>query len=308
MMKRERYNKVNNALKKRFGCKVYKVTLESGCGCLGKCIFCSQGAYDPLKKTLNKKIDRDSIQEMLLGGINYVRRRHQNTAKFISYFQDGSNSTGPVEKLREIFYAAIDHPDVVGLAVSTRPDTVSDELLHLFEELSKKTMLTIELGLQSANERTLELINRGHTTKEFEETSRKLIERKIDVCAHIILGLPEERAEDMKNTALFLSKLKISGVKIHNLHVIKGTKLEDLYSAGKVTIPNIETYAGWAVDFIELLDPSIIIHRVNGHAPRKVTIAPKWSVNKLAVMNAVERELERRDTWQGKKLTAARLS
>lgn len=301
-----RYNSINGALKERFGCKVFKVSLETGFGCPNRdaasgragCAFCSEEAYVTADVHAGGP-GRMSIRESLLCGIEYVKRRH-NASKFISYFQSGTNTYGPVEKLKEILEAAIDHPDVVGLAVGTRPDCLSADHIELLAGLSKRTMLWVELGLQSSKEDTLRLINRGHSVKDFSSAAKKLKEKGIPVVAHVILGLPGESVEDMVGTARFLNDEKMDGVKIHNLHVLKGTRIEEWYREGKVTVPDLQTYAGWVVDLLEHLDPSMLIHRVNGHAPRDITVAPAWSINKLAIFNAVERELERRDSWQGK--------
>lgn len=296
-----RYNSINAALKKRFGCKVFKVSLESGLGCPNRdgkistsgCAFCSEESY--LTKTM---------RPTLLDGIEYVKRRH-GAAKFVSYFQSGTNTYGAVEILKPLFEAAIDHPDVVGLAIGTRPDCITAENADLLEGLARRTMLWVELGLQSANDETLKRINRGHTASDFRNAVRILKERNIPVVAHVILGLPGESIQDMQETAKFINEMDIDGVKIHNLHVLKGTGLEKLYNQGKIELPTLETYATWVALFLEQLKPSILIHRVNGHAPRQLTIAPPWSINKLAIFNAVEKELKQRNTWQGKKFTAS---
>lgn len=316
-MAQKRYNSVNEALRKKFGCRVFKVTLKSECSCpnrdgtagLNGCAFCDERSYEVSSNPVEKTKEKKNTGETLKSGIEYVKKRH-NAAKFISYFQSGSNTNAPALKLRKLFYEAIDHPDVVGLAVATRPDCINDSHISLFEELSGKTLLWVELGLQSANDRTLKLLNRGHSVKDFESAVKKLKDRNISVCAHVILGLPGESEKDMLKTADFLNKIKIDGVKIHNLHILKGTLFEEWYREGKVKVCDLLTYARWAADFIEHLDPPILIHRVNGHAPRNLTVAPKWSVNKLAIFNAVEKELERRDGYQGKKVkpTAAGLS
>jgi hypothetical protein len=237
--------------------------------------------------------------------MEYIKKRHGAT-KFISYFQSGTNTYAPVEKLRPLFFSAIDHPDVVGLAIGTRPDCVTSTHLELLEELSHKTMLWVELGLQSAHDKTLALLNRGHTVSDFANAVRFLKQKNITVVAHVILGLPGETMKEMIETAAFLNELHIDGLKLHNLHVLKGTVLEGWYEEGNLKLPDLAAYASWVVDFLEHLDPSIVIHRVNGHAPRHLTVAPQWSINKLAIFNAVEEELERRDTWQGKKLKGER--
>ncbi len=305
-MQKVRYNAINEVLKKRFGCKVFKVSLESGLSCPNRdgtvgrngCAFCSEASYLTAVDAGKTVLPEKSIMEALAEGIEYVRRRH-GAAKFISYFQSGTNTYGPAEKLRPIFEASIDHPDVVGLAIGTRPDCIAMEHANLLEELSKKTMLWVELGLQSAKNAILKLINRGHTVEDFSKAAGILRTKNISVVAHVILGLPGESLDDMLKTAEFLNNEGVDGVKIHNLHVLKGTKLEKLYNDGKVEVPDLETYAGWVASFLERLKPSIVVHRVNGHAPRNITVAPEWSVNKLAIFNAVERELDRRNSRQG---------
>lgn len=306
----KRYNSVNEVLKRRFGCKVFKVSLDSGCTCPNKdgaishdgCIFCGEESYYVATGPKKLNINAATIKEELEKGILYVKKRHQ-ASKFISYFQSGSNTNAKANKLRELFLAATHHPQVVGLDVATRPDCIKNEHLDLLEDFSKKTMLWVELGLQSANPKTLKLINRGHDVDEFIKTVQNLKSRNIEIIAHVILGLPGEDENDMLETAGFLNEMKIDGVKIHNLHVIKGTLLEKWYNEKKFTIPDLLTYSRLAVSFLEHLNPDILIHRLNGHAPRHLTVAPLWSVNKLAIFNAVEKELKNLDTWQGKKFS-----
>lgn len=305
-----RYNSINEALKKRFGCRVFKVSLTSGMGCPNRdgtkssagCAFCSEDSYLTATDYEQKNNAGKSVREMLEQGIEYIKKRH-DAFKFISYFQSGTNTYGPAGKLRTIFETAIDHPDVVGLSIGTRPDCLAEEHIDLLEELSRKTMLWVELGLQSANDKTLEAINRGHSVRDFSNAAKLLKTKHIPVVAHVILGLPGETVKDMLKTADFLNRENIDGVKIHNLHVLKGTQFEKWHGEGKIEIPDIETYAGWVVSFLENLKPSIFIHRVNGHAPRNITIAPQWSINKLAVFNAVEKELERRNSYQGRRFS-----
>lgn len=299
-----RYNAINDYLKRRFGERVFKVTLASGCGCpmrdgtLGYegCIFCNERGYDPTTG-LNEPLDAFSIEEQLKRGIDYVRERHDGVNKFISYFQSGSNTYGPIDRLNRLYNDAIDHPDVVGLAISTRPDCLSSDLLDVIEECSGKTMIWVELGLQSGEDDVLAFLGRGHTVEHFLRAHEALKKRDIPAVAHVILGLPDE---DPVRTARFLNEQRIWGVKIHNLHVLRDTALEGMYERGEIKLPTLEAYAGTVADFLEHLSPDILIHRVNGHSPRSITVAPEWSINKLAVLNAVEAELEKRDTGQGK--------
>lgn len=299
----KRYNSINDWLFARFGERVYKVSLDGGFGCpnrdgtLGKngCIFCN---FESLRPAVGA--DKKTIKEQLRAGIAYVGKRHR-VNKVISYFQSGSNTHAPAKILGPMFEEAIANTKVVGLAISTRPDCIETEHLELMEDLSRRTMVWVELGLQSAHDSTLERINRGHSVKQFADACSKLKGRSISVCAHVILGLPGEDERMMLDTARFLNETGVWGVKIHNLHVLKNTPLEREFLAGKINIPSLETYAGWAANFLEVLDPEIVVHRVNSHSPRSLTVAPEWSINKLAIFNAVEREMEKRGTRQGAK-------
>lgn len=327
-MANKRYNSVNDWLKKKFGGKIYKVSLESGCPCpnmdgtvgVGGCIFCNTESLRPATDLhLTRRETRDvrrelgcckdsdlgdrgsclNIPSQLAIGIAYMKSRHR-AEKFIAYFQNRSNTHAPTEHLRQIFGEALSHPEVVGLSVSTRPDCIDENHAELFRALSASKFVWVELGLQSAHDATLKLINRGHSAADFTRAINILNAAKIPVCAHIILGLPNETPGMMIETARFLNAAGVWGVKIHNLHVLRGTVLENLYNEGKVEIPSLKTYANWVVDFLEELNPKIIIHRVNSHSPRNLTVAPEWSVNKLAIFNEVELQMRKRGTWQGK--------
>jgi uncharacterized protein len=303
---KSRYNSINDLLKQRFGERVFKVTLESGCACpnrdgplgSGGCTFCQPEALRP---STAREPGRSPapIAAQLAEGIDYIRRRH-GAQKVIAYFQNGTNTAAPAAELVPLFHTAIGHPAVVGLAISTRPDCIEEGHLELLQGLAAQTMLWVELGLQSAHDATLVDIRRGHTAAQFALATERLARAGIPVCAHVILGLPGETPEMMRATARFLNDAGVWGVKIHNLHVLAGTAMAERYERGELAIPSLAEYAGWVVDFLEELAPSIVIHRVNGHSPRRLTVAPAWSVNKLAILNAVEAELERRQTWQGK--------
>lgn len=300
-----RYNSINSYLKEKFGEKVYKVSLEIDVTCPVRdgskgtdgCLFCSSKSVEPLSPISSSQ----EIKEQLQSGIKYIKKRH-GAGKFIAYFQNHSNTYAKPSTLEDYFSEAINHPDIVGLAVSTRPDCIPADVVDLLTDLNKRTFMWVELGLQTANDYMLQFLERRHSVDDFVEATKRLHRQEIDICAHIILGLPDERDEDILKTALLLNELKIEGVKIHNLHVLKETKLEDLFNDGKVTLPSLNEYARRVAFFLENLDPKILIHRLNSHSPRRVTVAPDWSVNKLATFNAVEDELKRQDTWQGKSL------
>lgn len=306
---KHRYRSITEVLKERVGRRVYKVVLDTGSTCPNRdaalsksgCIFCNERSYYPAERK-NKIPGTAPIHQQLEEGIAYVRHRHGADA-FIAYFQRGSHTYGPLERLRAAYEAAIDHPDVVGLAISTRPDCISDALCDALADIATRTLLWIELGLQSAHERTLADLSRGHTVQDFIDAHDKLQARNIPTCAHVILGLPGETRDQMIGTARFLADNGVWGIKIHNLHVLKNTELALMHARGEVTLPTLEEYASMVADFLEHLPPETVVHRVNGHSPRDITVAPKWSVNKLDILNAVEAELKKRDTWQGKKLT-----
>ena len=305
-----RYHSISAYLQQRFGERVFKVALSNGCGCPNRdgtagssgCAFCSLEALRPSTEQGHVAGVRP-IEVQIEEGLAYLRTRH-GTVRAIGHFGNGSGTYASAESLRPFFFSAAAHPALVGLAISTRPDCIAPEHLELLRELSGQTFLWVELGLQSAHDRTLTRIGRGHTVEQFRRAHAMLREAKIPVCAHIILGLPGETPEMMLETIAFLNALPVWGIKIHNLHVLQGTPLEQLFHQGGVQIPTIERYASWVADAIEWLDPAILIHRFTGHGPRRLTVAPEWSVNKLAVMNAVEAELARRDGWQGKRRQA----
>ncbi len=300
------YNSINEYLRVRFGERVQKVTLKSGLDCpqIGPgrtpCAYCSPLSYYPFTAK-DEVASLPSIKEQLTEGIEYVTKRN-GARKFIAYFQSGTNTNGPCDYLQKIFSEAIDDERIVGLAVSTRPDCSDSARARILGELAQKKFTWAELGLQSANDKTLEIISRGHSAADFSRAHSQLSENGVKVCAHVILGLPGEGPSDMIKTAEFLNEAKIWGVKIHNLHVLKGTKLEEMHARGDIHIPTLREYASWVIAFLEHLSPKIVIHRVNGHAPRRLTVAPEWSVNKLAVFTEVDRLMAEKGTFQGKGL------
>ena len=302
-----RYKSISTLLRDRFGGRVYKVALDIGSGCpnrdgtcgLEGCSFCHPDALRP-HTSRDPRITPEPLMAQLEEGIEYVHGRH-GSRRVISYLQNGSNTYAAADKLRPLLCEAVAHPSVAGLAVSTRPDCIEQSHADLLAELSERMMVWVELGLQSAHEETLIRIGRGHGVARFEQAHAMLSDAGVPVCAHVILGLPGESPDMMMETARFLNETGIWGVKIHNLHVLKGTRLEDEFRRGEIHIPSLEEYAGWVVDFLEELSPEIVIHRFNSHSPRRFTVAPEWSINKLATLNAVHDELERRDTRQGKK-------
>lgn len=301
-MEKTRYRKFNTFLRDIFGEKVYKISLYGSFTCpnrdgskgTGGCIFCNPASSRPLNY-----IEGMSVKKQLETGADYIRKRHK-TEKFIAYFMDYSTTYGDIEKLSTLYREAINFPGVVGLSLCTRPDCLSGEVLDLLEEISGSTYLWVELGIQTSNPETLMMINRCHTVEESEQAILELKKRNIAVSGHVVLGLPGEEIKDMIDTACFLAKTGVNGAKIQNLHVIEDTVLADMYRQGKIHVMELEEYVNQTIRFLEHLPPSMIIQRITGEAPRHLTVAPDWSVNKLAVINAIIRELEKRNTWQGK--------
>jgi radical SAM protein (TIGR01212 family) len=232
-------------------------------------------------------------------GMEAVRRRHR-AEKFIAYFQSYTNTYGSVAKLEHLYREALDHPDVVGLSVATRPDCVPDEVLDLLTDISQDTYLWLELGLESMYDKTLQWVNRGHGVREFIDTVARTKSRELQLCVHLILGFPTESSEEILATAGLLNRMGIDGIKLHNLHVIKNTVLEKIYRQGAFELLSKEEYISLLIDFVELLSPEIVIHRLTGETYRALTVAPDWSPNKMGMHNEIRRELEQRDTWQGK--------
>lgn len=297
-----RYRKLNPVLRAAFGEKVYRIGLRCGFTCPnrdgsrgeGGCIFCNQESSEPLGH-----IPGEALSDQLAFGTEYIRERH-GARKFIAFFSGFSATYGEVEQLEALYREACSYPGIVGLALGTRPDCLPAPVLDLLQAISRETFLWVELGIQSCRESTLESIGRRHTVEESRRAIEELRGRGIAVSGHVILGLPGETVDDMLETAGFLAANRVQGAKIHNLHVLKETPLADLYAEGRYTPLKLEEYVDLAVRFLEHLPPDIVIQRITGEAPRRLTVAPGWSVNKLAVMNAVRNELRRRETWQGR--------
>ena len=300
----KRYHTLDYYYKNRFHEKVFKVSLDAGFSCpnidgtvgYNGCIYCSKlgsgefagNKQEPIEVQFNK------VKEIML--------KKWPNAKYIGYFQAHTNTYAKVEKLNELYTKILNEPGVIGLNIATRPDAITEECLDYLTELNKKTYLTIELGLQKTNEKTSKLINRCHTLTCFEEMVNKLRERNIDVVVHIINGLPYETKEDMINTAKYLNSLDIQGIKIHMLSILKDTPLEKLYEKEHFKMLTKEEYIDIVTDQLELLRPEIVIHRITGDPKVDDLVEPNWLVKKFCVLNDIDKEMAKRNTYQGKKL------
>lgn len=306
-MRRKAFRLYSTYLKQRFGGRVHKISVDAGFGCPNRdggrethgCLFC-----DPGGSGSTGIVRGEPISGQLEAAKELMRRKYR--AKwFIAYFQPFSNTYAPVEHLRSCYDQALAVEDVIGLSVGTRPDCLSPEILDLLEEYHRKTYFWLELGLQSIHDKTLNYLQRGHDYACFLENYLAAKERGIQVCVHLILGLPGETREDILATAEEMARLKVDGVKIHLLHVLEGTPLGELYKQGQVPILEMQEYVELAVDFIERLPPETLIQRLTGDGPRDILLAPLWSMNKWEVLNAIDAELERRGSLQGDKYQLA---
>jgi uncharacterized protein len=301
----KRYNAYSDELKRVFGCRVHRISVDAGFSCpnldgtlgTGGCIYCGgkgSGSFG-IKHGI-------SVGGQLEAGKEVMIRKYK-AQRFIAYFQAFSNTYAPLEKLAALYDEALRVPDVVGLIVGTRPDCLSAETVDLLADYAGKTYFWLELGLQSPLDRTLEFIRRGHDFAAFETAVLACKQRGIRICAHIILGLPGESREEMLATAGILNALGVDGVKIHLLHVMKDTLLADMYHEGAVRLLCRDDYVGLVCDFLERLQPGISVQRLTGDGGRDHLIAPLWSLKKFEVLNAIGYELERRGSFQGSALT-----
>lgn len=299
----KRYNQYSAHLKNKFGVKVYKVTLDAGFSCPnrdgsisnGGCIFCDDGgSFSQAHSNLL------SVEEQLEVGIESLSARFK-AKKFMSYFQAYSNTYKPLEELEKIYKSALKHPDIVGLSIGTRPDCVDGEKLKMISQFKEDYYTWIEYGLQSVHDKTLKAINRGHDFDCFLRAYEKSKEEGLNVCAHVILGLPGETKEEMLQTAQKLAELGVDGVKIHMLCALEGTKLSKMHEAGEISFMSEEDYIHTVCDFLEILPAETTIHRLAGNGLKKNLIAPRWIGKKLDSLNKIDRELEKRASFQGKK-------
>ena len=298
-----RYYSYNFFLQQRFEGRVQKVSLDAGMTCpnvdgtvaTGGCVFCDNRSFSP-----SRRLPRTTIRGQLDEGIKRLKRRYK-ARQFLAYFQPATNTYAPVRRLRPLYEEAISEPQVVGLAIGTRPDCVPEDVLNLLSELAGRTYVSVEYGLQTIHNRSLDWMNRGHHHDAFLDAIARSRGRGFEICAHVMLGLPEESHEDMLATAREVARLKLDAVKIHNLYVVRHTPLEKQYAAGEVKLMDRDEYVETVVDFLELLPPECIVERISGEAPPDYFIAPSWCLNKPAVLRAIDQEFTRRDSWQGKR-------
>ena len=293
----KRYHTLNYYNKTKYGCKVFKVSLNAGFSCPNKkngtgCIYCYNGSGE------NDGMD-------LLTQFNKVRDntlKKWPNAKYIGYFQAGTNTYADVNTLKSKYEPILKLDNVIGLNIATRCDALNSNVLDYLEDLNNRTDLIVELGLQTIHESTSILINRGHTLEQFEEAVLELRKRNINVVVHIINGLPFETKEMMLNTIKYLNKLDIQGIKIHMLFILKDTPILNLYNTTNFHILSKEEYIDIVIDQLELLRPEIVIHRITGDPIKELLVEPTWLLKKFCVLDDIDKEMVKRDSYQGKRI------
>ena len=301
----ERMNTLNGFLRERFGRKMIKLMLDGGFTCpnrdgtkgTGGCLFCNESASGDFARAASP----DSISHALTDQIALFEEKWPD-AGYIAYFQNHTNTYAPVEKLKALFGAALADPRVEGLAVATGPDCLPDDVLEYLGKLAKDNFIWVELGLQTSDDNIANTVNRCYPTSEYDLAMQRLCSIGIPTVTHIILGLPGESEDDMKESVRHACLSKTWGIKLHLLNVVKGSRLAaDM--PDYVPFSSMDEYVSLVCDIIEELPPDVVIHRLTGDAPRKILIAPEWSYRKRTIMNSINHELVRRDSFQGSRLT-----
>ena len=317
------------SMRHEFGQSVWKVSIDAGFSCpnidgtvgVNGCVFCNSPSFSPSRRLLGRVgnrcgvVDAEkvatngsgelpnvelSIRQQIDEGIRQLRRRYR-AEKFLAYFQPSTNTHAAPDRLETVYRAALEHTDIVGLVIGTRPDVLPNAVLDLLAELSKNHWLQLEIGLQSIHDRSLKFLNRGHNYQTFVDAFHRVRQRGLRIGVHLILGIPGETRDDLRKTAREVARLNPESVKLHNLYVVRDTKLADFWTSGNLVLPTLEEYASMVVDFLELLPPDIVIERISGEADADYLVAPDWAGIKHAARNAIDQEFRRRNSCQGKK-------
>lgn len=294
-----RYNKLNEFFKNRFGEKVGKICIDAGFTCPNRdgkksfngCIFCSEkGSGDHIQKTNN-------ISNQVQNYINSYKGKRVNT--YIAYFQNFTNTYDSISNLKKKYDMALIDDRIVGLSIATRPDCIDENIAKLLKSYSNKYYVCVELGLQTSNDLTAEFINRGYSASDFTKAVHILNKYNIDIVTHIMVGLPNENIDDIKNTVNFINSHNIQGIKIHSTYIVKNTKLEELYEQNKYTPISLEEYLETLAYILTHINPNLIIHRITGDAPKDILIAPLWNSHKKLVLNGIDKILKENNLYQG---------
>ena len=299
-MEQKPYYDLNTFLRRRFGCRVQKVSLDAGLGCpnrdgtkgLGGCIYCNE------RGSGTGRAATQSLPQQLASAKSFLARRYK-AHKFLGYFQSFSNTYAPLPVLRELYAQVLADPDVVGLCIGTRPDCVDEPTLDYLASLTRDSLIWLEYGLQSAKEATLAAINRGHGVEAFREAVRLSRARGLLTCAHVVLGLPGETREDMLRTASFLAEQGVDAVKIHGLYVVRDTRLHQLYAEGRYRPLRREEYVPLVAEFISRLPEGMVVQRITGDPHPEELVAPEWMLEKGRNLREIQRYMLDRGLVQG---------
>lgn len=295
----ERYKHLNKYLKEKFGERTLKICIDGGFTCPNRdgtvgtkgCIFCS-------KKGSGEHIN--SSENIYNQVKNYFKTyKAERANKFIAYFQNFTNTYDTIENLKSKYDSALIDNRIVALSVATRPDCINEDICKLLKSYTEKYYVWVELGLQTSNDNTGKLINRGYTSKQFTQAVKLLNKYNIDVVTHIMVGLPNETDKDLKNTVDFINKHNIKGLKIHCTYVVKNTELANMFNSGLYTPISLDYYLDSVVYILTHISPDIVIHRVSGDAPKDLLIAPEWNLHKKWIINGLDKLMREKDVWQG---------
>jgi len=285
---------LNDYLREKFGCKVYKLALNGGFTCPNRdgtldmrgCIFCSAGGSGEFAESPNL-----SITEQIEEGKKRVEKKIKD-GKYIAYFQAYTNTYGPVEKLRKLFTEAINHPDIVVLSIGTRPDCLPEDVLNLLGELNQIKPVWVELGLQTIHKKSADYIRRGYELPVYDRAVKELRKRNIEVITHVIIGLPGETTKDMEDTVRYVCSSGATGIKLQLLHILRNTDLATEYESGKISVLSEDEYIEILKRLTDIIPDNVIIHRLTGDGDKKILIAPMWSANKRHVINRINKEIK----------------
>lgn len=307
MENKDRYNRLNKYLKNKFGERTLKICIDGGFTCpnrdgkvsTGGCIFCSEsGSGEHIKSNSKNLPITENINLQIKNYFNSYKSTRAN--KFIAYFQNFTNTYDSIENLKKKYDSALINNRIVALAIATRPDCINENICKLLKTYKDKVYVWVELGLQTSNDVTANIINRGYESIRFTEAVSILNKYNIDIVTHIMIGLPKENFDDIKNTVSFINKHNIQGLKIHCTYIVKNTKLADMYLSGAYTPISLEYYLNSVTYILTHINPEIIIHRVSGDSPEDLLIAPEWNLHKKWILNGLDKFMRQQDLWQGK--------
>jgi radical SAM protein (TIGR01212 family) len=301
-----RFNAYSNYFKKHFGARVQKVSIDAGFTCpnrdgtkgAGGCTYCNNDAFNP-----SYCIPEKPVVQQIEEGIKFHQKRYRTATSYLAYFQAYSNTYAPLEKMKQLYEEALGYPGISGLIIGTRPDCVDDEKLDYIKELSGKCYIAVEYGIESCYNKTLRRVNRGHTVEEAWDALNATSSMGINTGAHFIFGLPGESVKEMLAEAEIISRMPLTSVKFHQLQIIKGTRMEDEFrrKPGDFHVFSWEEYLGFFINFLERLNPAIVVERFTGEAPPRLLVAANWGKKRTdQIVTLVEKRLEELDTWQGR--------